>query len=125
MSKAERVSLASAAVGFGTSSHPGTVLALEQQIEATLRFLGRTDVEVVGIDKDIRDHTVFVLLGGRLTDAQREELKATIDAVRPAAVQIIIYDFDGDEQERAACEAAFRLGGAEAVEVILKARPAP
>ena len=93
-----------------------TKVGLRDQVGYSLAFLGRGDVRVVDVLADDSRAVVLVLLDGTLTRAQREELVESVRAVAPAHILLRVVDTTGEDL--AALEAAWRLGGVEALDAI-------
>lgn len=97
----------------------GTKASLVDQIVVTLRWLERPDVTVIEVNET--GYSLLIFLQGILTEAERDAVKDTVEAIRPAAATVLVIALDVagsplDAQHRAAISAAYLLGGIEALE---------
>jgi hypothetical protein len=95
-----------------------TKVGLRDQVRYSLAFLGRYDVEVFDIVEDATTSTLLVILRGEAKLGDEGGLNAAIRAVMPATVLLRVVWAEGDDL--AAFEAAWRLGGAKALDALQK-----
>jgi hypothetical protein len=101
-----------------SNNRAATKVGLRDQVRYSLAFLGRHDVEVFDIVEDATTSTLLVILRGEARLGDAGGLDAAIRAVAPATVLVRVVWAEGEDLE--AFEAAWRLGGARALDALLK-----